>query len=198
MPISVFMRFQSSRDPLMLYNAVISEMGVRAGATPPGWIYHIAGAVPHGLLIASTWETREAWMEFTRNKTIPLTEKRGVLAPEVQVGNVHNIVDGGIPAKRGTMVVATFCGNVERLMRQYDEASEKVGLMKAPPLGLVYHWASDCRTSFNIVDHWRSREEFERLYDSLLLETLRSVGMPQPRIEYYDVCNSIEGPRVHA
>lgn len=66
-----------------------------------------------------------------------------------------------------------------------------------PPDGLVMHWSAPSRTGIRVVDHWRSREDFERFVQSRLAQTMEGIGMPQPRVTQFEVYNTID-PRVTA
>jgi hypothetical protein len=196
MAISVFMRFHSERDAIMLYESVINEMGRRGGTVAPGELYHIAALAHNGMFVADLWESREAFNAYAQAKLIPLTAKRGLFSPEVEFGDVHNILEGAAFSPRGTGVVAHFEGDVDDLLRKFDKAAGKIGNPNVSN-GLVFQWCAKHAGGICITAHWRSREECEPFMNGSFSEALRSAGMPRPRLDIYDVYNCMDG-RVHA
>jgi hypothetical protein len=196
MAISVVLRFRREGDVMKYYDAVIDDMGLRGGGAPKGAIYHFAARSPDGLFVADTWETRDAFEQFSRDQITPLGEKHGFSAPEIEYSDVFETIDGGISSKGGTGMVATFEGNTDELCRIIDKVNERMGAAKNPPPGLVFHEATKRPNGVRIIDHWTSRADFERFLNGRLGEALQGLGAPQPRVEYYDVYNTIDGRRV--
>jgi hypothetical protein len=192
MAISVFMRFHSGRDAIMLYESIITEMGRRGGILPPGEIYHIAAFATNGMFVADLWQSREVFKEYAMAALMPLTAKRGLFAPEVEFCDVHRMIDSGVSFKHGAVSVAHFEGNVDELLRKYEQTTEKLGFPAVPP-GLVFQWSAKRPEGICVTSHWRSREEAERFLNGALAGALRTTGMPQPRLEYYDVYNTMDG-----
>jgi hypothetical protein len=197
MAISVFMHYHSGRDAVVLYDSVINEMRQRGRAVQEGLVYHLAAVVPHGMFVADAWETREAFNVFAAAKTVPLTEKRGLMSPEVEFADVYRMIAGAGSSTGGCGVVAHFDGDADALLRQYDELGAQAGLNQAPPPGLIVRWCAKRPTGLCTVDHWLSRENFENFRDGVLTQTMRSVGMPSPRFEFYDVYNTVDGRAAH-
>lgn len=189
------MRFYSSRDAIMLYESVITEMGRHGGTLPPGEIYHLAALATNGMLVADLWESREIFKDYAMTALMPLTAKRGVFSPEVEFCDVYKIIDSGVSFTRGAVSVAHFDGNAEELLHKYGELEKQLGF-PAVPAGLVFQWSAKRPEGLCAVGHWRSREEAEQFANGVLSEALRSAAMPEPRIEYYDVYNTMDGRNV--
>lgn len=180
----------------MLYEGIISEMALHGAA--PGRLYHIAAIVPHGMFVASVWETREAFFSYAAAQTLPLIQKRGVDSPEVEIGEVYNTIDGQISIVHGDAVIAHYRGNVDDLLHRYGEMNAITGIASTPPPGLAFHWCAKLADGICVSEHWRSREEFEHFLNGPLRNAMRSAGMPQAKLDYYQLLNTIGGGRVHA
>jgi hypothetical protein len=48
-----------------------------------------------------------------------------------------------------------------------------------------------------VIDHWRSRQDFDKFMQTRLATAIKSLNMPQPRITQFEVYNTID-PRVVA
>jgi hypothetical protein len=197
MAISVFMRFHSTRDAIMLYESIINEMGRSGGVLPAGEVYHLAALATDGMFVADLWESREAFTAYAMAALIPLTAKRGLFSPEVEFCDVHSTAGGGTPFTRGTVTVTHLNGNVEELLRKYDTVETKLGFPTAPE-GLVFQWCAKRPEGLCITAHWRSREEAETFVHGALAEALRSTEMPLPSVEIYGIYNTMDGRSVHA
>ena len=197
MAISVFMRYQSGRDAVTLYESVVGEMRLHGEAIREGLIYHLAAVVPHGMFIADAWETREAFNTFALAKTLPLIEKRGLVSPEVEFGEIYQTVEAANSLAHGCALVTHFDGNVDDVLRQLDEACAMAGLASAPA-GLLYHWSLKRQGGICTVGHWQSREDWERFYSDAYGPAMRAAGLPEPRLEFYDIYNTIDARAVNA
>lgn len=196
MAISVMLNFRTTGDALKMYDAVVDDMGLRGGAPPKGAIYHFAARTPDGLFVSDLWETRDAFDTFARDQISPLSQKHGFSAPDIEYSDVHEMIDSGMSANGGAGIVATFAGDTDELLRSVDEVNRRINVAKSPPPGLILHAATRRPDGVRIVDHWRSRDDFERFLNGALGEALRAVGFPQPQIQFYDVYNVIDGRRV--
>lgn len=197
MAISVFMRFHSTRDAIMLYESTMKEMGRSGGALPPGEVYHLAALAADGMFVADLWESREIFTAYAMATLIPLTAKRGLFSPEVEFCDVHRIAGGGASFAGGSVTVAHLNGNVEELASKYDELETKLGFPTVPE-GLVFHWSAKRPEGICVTTHWRSRENAEHFLNEAFPKAFQSTGMPQARLEHYDVYNAVAGPTVHA
>lgn len=199
MPISVILRFRTAENLLPMYDQVVSEMGLRDGAAPKGAIYHFAARTPEGLLTADVWETRESFEQFTHGQFFPSTQKHGLPVPEIDYGEIAHVIDGGMSSKSGLALLATFEGDADEICRLIKEVDEKTGSIKNPPAGLVYHAATKRPNGVRIVDHWCSREEFDRFISDTLAPALYLAGadtLPDPQLEFYTIHNTIDARRV--
>jgi hypothetical protein len=195
MAISVFMRFHSKRDAVMLYESVINEMGRRGGVLPQGEIYHLATLAEDGMFVADLWESRETFDAYAQAKLIPLTVKRGLVSPEVEYGDLHGTIDGACSSTHGISVVAHWDGNAEELLRKYDAVHATIDSANVAA-GLVFQWSCKRAGGISLAAHWRSREECAAYTRGAFHEALRSAAMPPPRLNYYDVYNAMDGRRV--
>ncbi|HLI96912.1 MAG TPA: hypothetical protein VKT72_12595 [Candidatus Baltobacteraceae bacterium] len=193
MAISVVMFFKKpdDRDVRTIYDAVIDEMGVRDNPAKGG-IYHWCAPVDDGLRVCDVWETHEDFEGFAQEKIGPLTAKQGLQAPEVSVTPVHEMVVGRGTDHKGVGVFVEAEGDTEELFSKVDRANERMNVVADPPEGLIFHWTTATPTGICAIDHWRSREDFERFVDAKLAPALVESGMPQPRITYFDVYNTID------
>ena len=198
MSISVFMRFHSGRDAVMLYDSVIAEMGRHEGTLAPGEIYHLAALAPNGMFVADLWETREAFNDYAMTALIPLTAKRGLFSPEVEFCDVHRMVGGSESYNGGTVTVAHYDGNVDELVRKHDELEMKLGFPDNLPPGLLFQWSARHPERVCLIGHWRAREDADLFMSGPLAEALRSSGLPQPSVNIYEVYNTMDGRSVRA
>jgi hypothetical protein len=194
MAISVLLRFRMTGDALKAYDMVIDDMGVRS-APPKGVIYHFAARIPDGLFVADAWDTRPAFDRFAGDQILPLAQKHGFNPPDIEYSDIYNIIDGGIASTHGTGMVAQFEGNTEELLRKYDAVNAKMGAVQTALPGLIFHQCTKRPDGIRIIDHWRSRGEFESMLNGALGEALRSAGMPQPRIDFYEIYNTLDARR---
>ena len=193
MAISAVMFFKKpdDRDVRMIYDAVIDEMGVRDNPAK-GCIYSWCAPVEDGLHVCEVWETQEDFERFAQEKIGPLTAKQGLQAPKLSVTPVHEMVVGRDTDHKGVGVFVEAEGDAEELLSKVDRASERMNVAANPPEGLIFHWMTTTPTGICSFDHWRSREDFERFVDEKLAPTLVESGLPQPRITYFDVYNTID------
>jgi hypothetical protein len=183
---------------LKAYDAILNDMGVRT-APPKGAIYHIAARSPEGLFVADAWDTRPVFDRFAGEKILPLAQKHGFSPPDIEYSDIYNIIDSGMASPHGgAAMVAQFEGNTDDLVRKYDAVNANASAVRTPPPGLIFHQCTKRPNGIRIVDHWRTRDEFESFLNGPLGDALRSVGMPQPHIDFYQVYNTLDarGARV--
>jgi hypothetical protein len=196
MAISAVMLFTSDGDALKMYDAVMDEMGVRNNA-PPGLIHHMSAAAPGGLRVCDVWETREHFERFAQLQIGPLAIKHGLSAPLVEVTPVHEMILGRATARQGVGLFAEWEGDTVTLLQRIVEANARMNAAANPPEGLVVHWTAPSFTGIRVIDHWRSRDDFERFKQARLIDTMDAIGMPPPRMMFFDVYNTLD-PRVPA
>jgi hypothetical protein len=196
MAISAVMLFHSNDDVRKIYDAVIDEMGVRDHA-PPGAIHHMCAVVPGGLRVCDLWETREQFERFAQMQIGPITFKHGLTAPLVELTPVHEMILGNSTARQGIGFFAEWEGDTTMLLQRIVEANARMNAVSNPPDGLVMHWTVPSITGVRVIDHWRSRDDFERFKQTRLAATMEAIGMPPPRFTYFDIYNTID-PRVPA
>jgi hypothetical protein len=193
MPISVFLRFTSPRNPSMLYNSIVGEMRLRAGEPAPGSVYHLASVLDDGMFIADVWESLDAFKAFVVAKMLPLTAKRGLLSPEFQFGDVHRLVNGPASSDRGLLVLLSFEGDCDELMSRCDRINAAIDFSNSPPEGMIFHWSAKRSGGIYMVHHWVDRESYDAFLNTGIEEALRAAGLPQPHREYFDVFSTIDG-----
>lgn len=77
---------------------------------------------------------------------------------------------------------------------QYDQVIEKMGLGgpdPAPPPGSIFHWAAQSGDGLRVVDVWESQEIFDKFAQEQIVPFSKEVGMPEPKIQAYDVHNTL-------
>ena len=192
MAILVILRFASAADPRPIYDAIVDEMGIREKPAS-GCVYHWAAPVKDGLFVADIWETREQFDAFAREKIEPLARKHGLSAPTTEIADVYKLHGVASAAKGGIGVLVECDGDAKDLLAKYDAANEKMDLPGQPPEGLILHAMTTTSKGIRGVDRWQSRDAFDRFVQTRLGPALQAVGMPPPRIEYFDVYNTIDG-----
>ncbi|HKU66450.1 MAG TPA: hypothetical protein VJP85_01625 [Candidatus Baltobacteraceae bacterium] len=191
MAISAVMFFKSDGDIRAIYDAVIDEMGVRDNPARGG-IYHWCAPVPGGMQVCDVWETSEAFDAFAQEKIAPITARHGLGAPELDVQPVHEMIVGRSMSHTGTGVLFEFDGDTDALLAGIDSINERMNAIASPPEGLVFHCSTARSGGVRVIDHWRSREDFERFVETQLKPALANVAMPQPRMTFFDVYNTID------
>ena len=89
------------------------------------------------------------------------------------------------------MAVAVIMEFSGATLEQYDQVTAKMGLTKGGPgpAGSLSHWISRTDDGILVTDLWKSRE----LYDAFARDQIgpysAEVGVPEPKITYYDVYN---------
>ena len=85
-------------------------------------------------------------------------------------------------------VVLDFPGGT---LDQYDEVIKLMGLKpggKTPPGGM-FHWVTKTDAGIRVTDVWESREVFDSFAKEKIGPLTAQVGMPEPKIDFYDVHN---------
>ncbi len=154
-----------------------------------GAVYHWCAPAPGGLRISDAWETREDFDRFARDKIGPITAKHGLSAPAVEVTDIHEIILGHATSRQGTGVIIEADGDQQTLLKTIDEANKKMQTNDKPPQGLICHWTTTRDGGIRVIDHWRSREDFDTFANSILGPTLKALNMPPARFEFFDVHN---------
>ena len=62
------------------YDQIVEKLNL-GGKAAPGGIFHIAGPMEGGMRVVDVWESREAFIEFSKT-LLPIIEKTGVNVPE--------------------------------------------------------------------------------------------------------------------
>lgn len=191
MAISAVMLFESDGDVCAIYDAIVDEMGIRDNA-PRGLVYHWCAPAGGGLRVCDVWETREDFERFAQEKIGPIGSKHGFAAPALEITLVHEMIVGRDTRHTGCGIFADFDGDTQWLLRKIDEVSARMNVTADPPEGLVFHWAVDAARGVRVIDHWRSREDFERFVQTRLGAAMQSVNVPQPRTTFFNVYNTID------
>jgi hypothetical protein len=58
-----------------------------------------------------------------------------------------------------------------------------------------YHWVAKTDDGIRVVDVWDSRETFGAFAESTMGPITASLGVPQPELVFYDIHNTLVGPR---
>ena len=192
MAVSVVLHFPKTEDATSRYDTIVDEMGVQDNPAP-GSVYHwCAPTTDGGLLICDVWETKDDFERFSQEQIVPLTRKHDVPAPEIEFDEVYKTLNGNGSSRKGVGVVVEVAGDPDELLRQYDEANAKMGVRESPPQGLIFHCSMKTPKGFRAIDHWASRNNFDRFVQTELGKALQEAGMPQPQIAFYDVHNTID------
>ncbi|HET7815632.1 MAG TPA: hypothetical protein VFL13_14795 [Candidatus Baltobacteraceae bacterium] len=194
MAISAILYFDANDttpDILEAYDEIVTEMGLPEFPAP-GSIYHWAAPEAGGLRVCDVWQSQEAFDNFMREKTIPMTARRGFKPPSVEITQVHETIAGNTTGTNGCGIFLEFDGDPGELKHQVDRVNELMNANENPPAGLYFHWSTTGPSSLRVYDHWRSREDFDRFVETRLSPVLQRAGLPQPRIEYFHVHNAID------
>ena len=192
MAISAALTFKKKpdQDARKDYDAVVDEMGVRDNPAP-GLIYHWCAGTPDGLQICDVWESAESFEKFAKEKIGPITAKHGLDGPAIEITPVHETIEGTDTSHGGTGVFVDFDGNARELLAKIDDANARMQINGMPPEGLIFHCATERANGVRIIDHWRSREDFDRFVETTLSPVLKDLVMPAPRILFFEVYNTI-------
>lgn len=194
MAISAILYFENSdmtSDILETYDEIVTEMGLPEFPAP-GSIYHWAAPEAGGIRICDVWQSEEEFRKFTQEKTAPMTARRGLKPPSVEITPVHEMVAGNTAGANGCGVIVEFEGAPGELMHQIDRINDLMNVTGNPPPGLYFHWSTPGANSLRVYDHWRSREDFDRFVETRLTPLIAKAGLPQPRVEYFHVHNAID------
>lgn len=191
MAVSAFFFFKSDGDVRAIYDAIVDDMGVRDNAAR-GLIYHWSAVVPEGLRVYDVWESEDDFENFAETKIAPLSAKHGFPPPFLEVSPVHEIVVGREIDHHGAGVVMEFDGDTRSLLRKVDEVNDRMKVTANPPEGLVFHWTAELDDGIRVIDHWRTRQDFDRFVQQRLGAAMKDGGAPEPRTTYYDVYNTID------
>jgi|GEM_PF-516225 len=198
MAVSVVLHFNKpvNESATKIYDAIVEEMGVQDNPAK-GAIYHWCAPRPDGgLLICDVWETRDDFERFSQEKIGPLTQKHGLPPPQIEFSQVYKIINGKLASRKGTGVFAECKGDPDDMLRGYDEANAKMGIVQSPPQGLVFHYSMKTPSGLRVIDHWASRQDFDRFVESQLQGALQAAGLPRPEITFYDIHNTIDARTV--
>jgi len=84
------------------------------------------------------------------------------------------------------LAILTFDGDPGRLLEQYDRHDEET--RELPATGQLSHLVARTATGLVVADVWESREHLGAfLHQPLFQSELERVGLPEPRVEVYDV-----------
>lgn len=191
MAISAVMMFNSTGDVRKIYDAVIDEMGVRDNP-PPGSVYHWCAPVRGGMQVCDVWETLEQFERFAKEQIGPVTAKHGLAPPLVDVRNIHELIVGRATSHKGCGLLVDFDGDTTQLLKQIDQANQRMDAVANPPQGLVFHCTTPTSTGIQVIDHWQAREDFERFLDTRLAQAMAAIGLPQPHVNEFDIYNTID------
>lgn len=191
MAISVLQSFKQDGDILNIYDAVVEDMGGRELA-PRGSVYHFCAPIEGGIRVCDLWESREDFERFAQQRIAPASAKHGLAPPHVEIEDVHELVLGRSTGRKGVALFVEWDGESAHLLRKIDEANARMNVVAHPPEGLFIHWTVPTRSGIRVIDHWRSREDFDRFLNSRLGETMDAIAMPPPHITQFEVHNTID------
>jgi hypothetical protein len=98
MPVAVILDIPGAT--LEQYDQVIEKMGfTKGGPGAPGGLTHWVAATDNGIRVVDTWQSREAFEAFTREKTEPFMAEVGMTEkPDITFFEVHNYLTEGLAA----------------------------------------------------------------------------------------------------
>jgi hypothetical protein len=83
----------------------------------------------------------------------------------------------------------------EGTLDQYDEVIGKMGFTQgigAP--NSLFHWVAKNGDGIRVVDVWDSREAFDAFAQEQIGPLTAEAGLSEPRMEFFDVHNTLKGP----
>jgi len=192
MAVSVVLRFPKVDNATDRYDRVVEEMGVQDNPAK-GAVYHWCAPSPDGgLLICDVWETRADFDKFAEEQIAPLGQKHGLPQPQIEFNDIYKTINGSGSSRHGRGVLLEFKGNTDDLVRAYDDINQRMEVDQSPPQGLIFHSSMKTSNGLRAIDHWASRQDFDRFVQTRLSEALESTGAPQPEVSFYDVHNTVD------
>ena len=85
-------------------------------------------------------------------------------------------------------VVLDFEGGT---LDQYDQVVQGMGLSPGGPTppGALFHWVTETDSGLRVTDVWENQEAFEAFAQDQIGPQTQAVGLPQPKITFYEVHN---------
>ncbi len=90
MAIALIMEFHGGT--IEQYDAAIEALQLN-GRVPQGGIFHVAGPMDGGIRIVDVWESQDLVDTFMRERMGPVTERLGIVRPQITVWPVHNMLN---------------------------------------------------------------------------------------------------------
>jgi hypothetical protein len=81
-------------------------------------------------------------------------------------------------------------------LEQYDQVSERVGLLMGGPMprGGLFHWVAPTDEGIRVVAVYEDRETFDAFLEKTVLPNYRKVGVSdRPTIQYFPIHNYLGG-----
>lgn len=72
---------------------------------------------------------------------------------------------------------------------QYDQVLQKMGGPNDP--ALLFHWVTKTADGMRVTDVWTSKEAFEKFAEEKIGPISQELGLPQPKIQFFEVHNYI-------
>lgn len=94
--MAVVVTIEVSTGTTQQYDQVLEKLNL-GGKTAPQGIFHVCAEDPAGgIFICDTWETAEAFKEFTDTRMGPALAEAGVTEqPKITIRPVHNYLERG-------------------------------------------------------------------------------------------------------
>jgi len=91
--MAILMISDAATDTVAQYDEVIKKLENAGHGNPPGRLSHVAALKGNGYLVVDVWESQEAFDSFAQ-ALIPLIKGAGGSLPKIEVGPVHNRING--------------------------------------------------------------------------------------------------------
>jgi hypothetical protein len=81
-------------------------------------------------------------------------------------------------------------------LEQYDQASERVGLLVGGPMprGGLFHWVAATDEGIRVVAAWEDRQTFDTYLEETVLPHYREIGVcDRPTVQYFEIHNYLGG-----
>ncbi len=95
------------------------------------------------------------------------------------------------------MAIALFIEFPGGTLQQYETIMQNLGMElhsnKNIPDGLISHIVYSGEGSLRVIDVWESRQHFDKFLRDRLGPALRNTGLPEPRVNEYELYNVMIG-----
>ena len=78
---------------------------------------------------------------------------------------------------------------------QFDEALKIIGASPGGPHpgdGALFHWTTKTDDGLRVTDVWKTREQFDRFRQDVIIPSAKAAGLPEPEISFLPVHEYME------